>query len=127
MGDFPSERQPGVPWLTSSFRLSVVVVVVVGAAVAAVMFIPKWQASAAAVPTGQLVVISEPAGAEVRVDGQPGASLLPPLSLPAGAHSLQLNRASVTRSIAVAVKAARKRRTMSISRRCPWRRLDSCS
>jgi hypothetical protein len=51
------------------------------------------------------VVISEPAGAEVSVDGQPRGITPLTLSLPAGAHSLQLNRASVTRSIAVAVKA----------------------
>jgi hypothetical protein len=105
MGDFPSERKPGVPWLRVVVPLVCVAVVVVGAAVAAVIFIPKWQASAAVVPSGQLVVISEPAGAEVRVDGQPRGVTPLNLSLPAGPHSLQLNRASVTRTIAVAVKA----------------------
>jgi len=105
MGDFPSERKPGVPWLRVVVPLVCVAVVVVGAAVAAVIFIPKWQASAAVVPSGKLVVMSEPAGAEVRVDGQLRGVTPLNLSLPAGPHSLQLDRASVTRSIAVGVKA----------------------
>jgi hypothetical protein len=105
MGDFPSERKPGVRWLGVVVPLVCVAVVLVGAAIAAAVFVPRWQATAAVVPSGQLAVNSEPAGAEVRVDGVLRGLTPLTLSLPPGTHSLQLNRAGITRSIPVAVKA----------------------
>jgi len=105
MGDFPSERKPGVRWLSVVVPLVCLTVAIAGAAVAAAIFLPRWQASAAVVPSGQLVMNSEPAGAEVRVDGELRGVTPLTLSLPAGTHALQLDRAGITRSIAVAVKA----------------------
>lgn len=107
MADFPSERKPGVRWL--GFVLPLVALVVVLALVvviaAAAIFLGRWRASAAVPTSGQLVVISQPAGGEVIVDGQRRGVTPLTLSLPVGPHSLQLNRDNVTRSIAITVKA----------------------
>jgi hypothetical protein len=104
MADFPSEREPDVRWLSVVVPL-VGLAVVILAAIAAVIFVPRSRASAAVVPSGQLVVISEPAGGEVTVDGQLRGVTPLTLSLPAGPHSLRLNQANITRSMAIAVKA----------------------
>jgi hypothetical protein len=105
IGDFPSERKPGVRWLSVVVPLVCLGVLVVGGAIAAPLFVPRWHASTAVATSGRLVVISEPAGAEVRVDGQARGITPLTLSLAAGSHSLRLNRDSITRDIAVAVKA----------------------
>jgi PEGA domain len=101
MADFPSERKRGTRWL----RVLVPLVSLLAIGVAAAIFVPRWRASAAVVPTGQLVLISQPEGGEVTVDGQLRGVTPLTLSLPTGPHSLQLNREGVARSIDVNVKA----------------------
>jgi hypothetical protein len=101
MADFPSERKPHVRW----FRVVVPLVALVVAIVAAAILIPRWRASAAAAPSGQLVLVSQPEGGEVNVDGQVRGVTPLTLSLPVGPHSVVLNRAGVARNIAVNVKA----------------------
>ena len=61
--------------------------------------------SAAIPQTGQLVVVSQPAGGDVIVDGQLRGVTPLTLSLMPGPHALQLNRAEISRSIAVTIKA----------------------
>jgi PEGA domain len=101
MADFPSERKPAVRWLGLALPFVALVVVVA----AAVMLLGRWRASAAVPPSGQVVVISQPAGGEVIVDGERRGVTPLSLSLPVGPHSLLLNRDNVTRNIAVTVKA----------------------
>jgi hypothetical protein len=99
MADFPSERRvTGSAWA--------IVAAVAGAAlvVAAFLLVPRWRPKAALPQLGQLAVVSEPAGAEVIVDGQRRG--VTPLTLPlaGGAHELHLNRDGVSRSIPVTIK-----------------------
>lgn len=101
MADFPSEKKPGMNWLNITGLLIVIAVVLAGAFV----FVPKWRALAAAPQTGQLIIISQPPGGEITVDGQRSGVTPLTLSLPIGSHSVQLNRANVTKSISVNVKA----------------------
>ena len=101
MADFPSEEKSTPVWVWAVLAL------VAGAAVvgSALMFAPKWRVSAAIPQTGQLVVQSQPAGGEVIVDGQRRGVTPLTLSLTPGPHALQLNRADVSRSISVTIKA----------------------
>ena len=69
------------------------------------MFAPKWRVSAAIPQTGQLVVVSQPAGGDVIVDGERRGVTPLTLSLAPGPHALQLNRADISRSISVTIKA----------------------
>ena len=101
MADFPSEKKPGMNWLNITGLLFVIAAVLAGAFV----FVPKWRALAAAPQTGQLVIISQPPGGEITVDGQRSGVTPLTLSLPIGPHSVQLNRANVAKSISVNVKA----------------------
>ena len=100
MADFPSEKKFTHVWVWAFLAL------VVGTAVgSALMFAPKWRVSAAVPQTGQLVVLSQPAGGDVIVDGQKRGVTPLTLSLTPGPHALQLDRAGVSRSIPVTIKA----------------------
>ena len=101
MADFPSEQKATPVWAWAFVAL-VASAALVGAAL---MFAPRWRVSAAVPPTGQLVVVSQPAGGDVIVDGQRRGVTPLTLSLTPGPHALQLNRADVSRSIAVTIKA----------------------
>jgi hypothetical protein len=102
LADYPSERRTPPVWAWALIAL-VVSTAVVGSAL---LFGSKWRlkAAAAAPQAGQLVVMSQPAGGTVVVDGHLRGLTPLTLSLPAGPHSLQLSRADVTRTIAVTVK-----------------------
>jgi hypothetical protein len=101
MADFPSEQKSTPVWVWAFVAL----VAGTGVVGSALMFAPKWLVSAAIPQTGQLVVLSQPAGADVIVDGQRrGVTPLTLLLMP-GPHPLQLNRADVSRSISVTIKA----------------------
>ena len=69
------------------------------------MFAPKWRMSPPIAQTGQLIVVSQPPGGDVIVDGQRRGVTPLTLSLKPGPHALQLNRAEISRSIAVTIKA----------------------
>jgi len=101
MADFPTERKPTPVWVWAFLAL-VASAAVVGAVL---IFAPRLHVSAAAAQTGQLVVVSQPAGGDVVVDGQHRGVTPLTLSLPPGPHTLQLNRADVSRSLSVNVKA----------------------
>src|SRR4051794_1552664 len=101
LDDFPSE-QKGTPVWVWAFLALVASAAVVGSVL---MFAPKLRVSAAIPQTGQLVVVSQPAGGDVIVDGQRRGVTPLTLSLAPGAHALQLNRADVSRSISVTIKA----------------------
>ena len=100
MLDFPSERKasPHLTWVVAA-------IVAVAALVAAgFVFVPKWRQNAAVPQVGQLAIISQPAGAAVTIDGQPRGVTPLTLSLPSGAHALQLNHEAVAKSIAITIK-----------------------
>jgi hypothetical protein len=101
IADFPSEKKVSARtiWLIAAAALGVAL------AVALAIFVPRWWAGTPVPQVGQLAVISQPAGAEVIVDGQPRGITPLTLSLPSGAHSLQLNRAEVSRTFEVNIKA----------------------
>ena len=101
MADFPSEQKSTRVWVWAFVAL------VAGTAIvgSAVIFAPKWRVSAAIPQTGQLVVLSQPAGGDVIVDGQRRGVTPLTLSLSPGPHALQLTRADVSRSIPVTIKA----------------------
>jgi hypothetical protein len=80
------------------------VLVLAAGAAAAYYFVPRWRVSAAAPKNGQLTIMSQPLGGEVRVDGVLRGVTPLTLLLPSGPHALQLNRADVTRRISVHVK-----------------------
>ena len=101
MADFPSERKAPPVWMWAFVAL-------VGSAalVGAGLFLsPKWRAAAAAPQPGQLVLISQPPGGEVVVDGQRRGVTPLTLSLPSGAHAVQLTRLDVSRSLSINLKA----------------------
>lgn len=100
MADFPSERKATPMWVWAFVAL-VASTAVVGSAL---MFATMWRASAAVPQTGQLAIMSQPAGGDVIVDGQRRGVTPLTLSLPAGAHAVQLNRGDVSRSISVTIK-----------------------
>lgn len=101
MADFPSEQKATHVWVWAIVAL--VASTALGAS--ALMFAPKWRLSAAVPQTGQLVVVSQPAGGDVIVDGQRRGVTPLTLSLAPGPHALQLNRGDVSRSIPVTIKA----------------------
>ncbi|MGH9142381.1 MAG: PEGA domain-containing protein, partial [Vicinamibacterales bacterium] len=96
---FPSERRG------STRPIWIAVAVLLGAALisAALALWPRWRP--APVPqVGQLAVVSDPAGADVIIDGQRRGIAPLTLSLPAGTHALQLTRDAVTRNFSVTIK-----------------------
>jgi PEGA domain len=101
MADFPSEHKATPVWVWALVALVASTAIVASA----LMFGPKWRLSAAVPQTGQLVVLSQPAGGDVIVDGQRRGVTPLTLSLMPGPHALQLNRADVSRSIPVTIKA----------------------
>jgi hypothetical protein len=101
LDDFPSEQKKTPVWVWAFLAL-VAGTVIVGSVL---MFAPKLRVSAAIPQTGQLVVVSQPAGGDVMVDGERRGVTPLTLSLTPGPHALQLNRADVSRSISVTIKA----------------------
>jgi hypothetical protein len=101
LADFPSEQKAASIWVWVFLAL------VAGTAIvgSALMFAPKWRMSAAIPQAGQLIVVSQPAGGDVIVDGRLRGVTPLTLSLMPGPHALQLNRGDVSRSIAVTIKA----------------------
>jgi hypothetical protein len=101
LADFPSEKKGSARtiWLIAAAAVGVAL------AVALAMLVPRWWAGTPVPQVGQLAVISQPAGADVIVDGQPRGVTPLTLSLPSGTHSLLLNRADVSRSFEVHIKA----------------------
>jgi hypothetical protein len=100
MLDFPSERKVSV---RSTWVIAAIVAAVALVATAFVL-VPRWRAKAAIAQTGQLAIVSQPAGAEVIVDGQRRGLTPLTLALSSGAHVLQLNRGDVAKNIAVTIK-----------------------
>ena len=100
MADFPSERKVTARsgWTVAAIVGGVAIVV------AAFVLVPKLRGTAAIPQVGQLAVVSQPAGAEVIVDGQLRGVTPLTLALPSGAHALQLNREGAAKSIAVTIK-----------------------
>ena len=101
LDDFPSEEKKTPVWVWAFLAL-VASTAVVGSVL---VFAPKLRVSAAIPQTGQLVVVSQPAGGDVIVDGERRGVTPLTLSLAPGPHALQLNRADVSRSISVTIKA----------------------
>jgi hypothetical protein len=101
IADFPSEKKVSARaiWLVAAAAVGVAL------AVALAMLVPRWWAGTPVPQVGQLAVISQPAGADVIVDGQPRGVTPLTLSLPSGTHTLLLNRAEVSRSFEVNIKA----------------------
>jgi hypothetical protein len=101
LADFPSERKATPVWVWAVLAL----IASAGVVGSALVFAPKLRVIAAAAPqTGQLVVMSQPAGGEVMVDGQRRGVTPLTLALPPGPHAVQLTRGEVTRSVDVAIK-----------------------
>jgi hypothetical protein len=100
MDDFPSEQKatPVRIWVLAAL-------VVIAAAGCAVLLVPKWRVSAAAPTTGQLAVISQPAGGDVFVDGQLRGTAPLTMALAPGTHALQLTRGEISRDFSVTIKA----------------------
>jgi len=101
LDDFPSEEKKTPVWVWAFLAL-VASTAVVGSVL---VFAPKLRVSAAIPQTGQLVVVSQPAGGDVIVDGERRGVTPLTLSLAPGPHALQLNRADISRSISVTIKA----------------------
>jgi PEGA domain len=101
IADFPSERK------VTARSMWIALAVVVGAALvsAAFVLVPRWRPNAAIPQLGQLAVISQPAGAEVFVDGQRRGVAPLTIALPSGTHALQLTQGDLTRNIEVSIKA----------------------
>jgi hypothetical protein len=100
MLDFPSEQKVTArsTWIIAAIAAGVAVLA------AAFVLVPRFRATAIVAQTGQLAVVSQPAGAEVIVDGQRHGVTPLTLALPTGAHALQLSRDNVTKNIAVTIK-----------------------
>jgi hypothetical protein len=101
LDDFPSEQKKTPVWAWAFLAL-VASAAVVGSVL---IFAPKLRVSAAIPQTGQLVVVSQPAGGDVIVDGERRGVTPLTLSLTPGPHALQLTRADISRSISVTIKA----------------------
>ena len=100
MDDFPSERKLNA----RSLWMVAAAVSVVALIAAALLLLPRWRAKTPVAQVGQLTIDSQPAGAEVIVDGERRGVTPLTLTLPSGAHALQLTRDTVTRSIPVSIK-----------------------
>jgi PEGA domain len=100
MDDFPSERKitPRTIWMIAA-GVSVVALIA-----AAFVLVPRWRANVPNPQLGQLAVDSQPAGAEVLVDGVRRGVTPLTLTLAGGSHALQLTRDTVTRNIPVTIK-----------------------
>ena len=100
LDDFQSERKMTgrSPWMLAA-AVSVLALIA-----AAFVLFPRWRAQTHVAQVGQLTVDSQPAGAEVIVDGARRGVTPLTLTLPSGAHALQLTRDTVTRSIPVSIK-----------------------
>ena len=101
LADFRSERRAASVWVWVLLALAAGTAIVGSA----LMFAPKWRMSPPIAQTGQLIVVSQPPGGDVIVDGQLRGVTPLTLSLKPGPHALQLNRAEISRSIAVTIKA----------------------
>jgi PEGA domain-containing protein len=100
MDDFPSERKitARTIWMIAA-AVSVVALIA-----AAFVLMPRWRANVPSPQLGQLVIDSQPAGAEVLVDGVRRGVTPLTLTLAGGSHALQLTRDTVTRNIPVTIK-----------------------
>ena len=101
MLDFPSERKVTA---RSTWLIAAIAAVVALVAAAAFVLVPRSRTNAANAQTGQLAVVSQPAGAEVVVDGERRGVTPLTLALSSGEHVLQLTRGDVARNIAVTIK-----------------------
>jgi hypothetical protein len=98
MLDFPSERKPRSAWAIGGIAAAVAI------AAALLVLVPKWRVSAATSQVGQVAIVSQPSGAEVTIDGQRRGVTPLTLSLPGGAHTVQLQREDVAKNLAITIK-----------------------